>query len=61
MVLNSAKNSLPLSTVILLGRGYLVNHANSIELVATRSALASGTDYISIQVVAESIMVIPCK
>ena len=39
MVLNSAKRYLPLSTVILLGRGYLFNQASSTSL-ATRSTLA---------------------
>ena len=59
-VLNSAKNSLPQSTITLLGKGYLINQASSTWL-ATRSACAEGTVHISTQLVTGLIIVTAYK
>lgn len=59
-MVNSLKNSLPLSTVTVLDKGYLVNQADS-TLLDTRSAHTEGTAHISNQPVAQSIIVTACK
>ena len=47
IVLNSTMTSLPLSTVTLSGKGYLVDQTSSTGL-ATRSALTSCAKHISL-------------
>ena len=49
--MNSAKTTLLLSRIILIGKGYLITQASS-TLLAPRSVVASGTKHISIQPVA---------
>ena len=60
IVLNSTKSSLPLSTIIFLSKWYQVNQASYIWL-KTRSALAFGTEWNYIQLLAGSITTIACK
>ena len=60
MVLNSAKNLFPRSTMTLLGSRYLVNHVRS-PILDTKSAEAEGIVRISIQPIAGSIFVTDCK
>ena len=60
MFLKSVRTSFPISTMTLLGSGYLVSHASS-NRFATRSAWAARNACIYIQPVAGSIIVIACK